>query len=111
MSTKEVGWEPEDWPEPASVEINGLEFVCTCQACPEQYDVFKDGKQVAYVRLRWSHLRVDVPECGQTTIYSEEYNDGGTEVGYCGIFDDEGRRPQLTKIAERINKHYETTNS
>lgn len=98
MSTKEVGWEPEDWPEPASVEINGLEFVCTCQACPEQYDVFKDGKQVAYVRLRWSHLRVDVPECGQTTIYSEEYND-------------EDRRPQLTKIAERINKHYETTNS
>jgi hypothetical protein len=49
--------------------INGLEFVETSMACPEQYDVFKDGKQVGYVRLRHGTLRVDYPDCGDETIF------------------------------------------
>ena len=27
----------------------GLEFKLTCSACPEQYDVYLDNKQVGYV--------------------------------------------------------------
>ena len=38
--------------------IKGLNFKKTCDACPEQYDVFKDEKQVGYVRLRWGNLTV-----------------------------------------------------
>lgn len=32
--------------------IQKLEFRETCGSCPEQYDVFKGGRQVGYVRLR-----------------------------------------------------------
>lgn len=53
-----------------------LRFEQTCTACPEQYDVFDDeGKQVAYVRLRWGRLRVDVPDCGHQTIFSHQFDD------------------------------------
>lgn len=48
---------------------NGLELVLTCSACPEQYEVFKDGKQVGYYRLRFGEFRVDFPDCGGDTIY------------------------------------------
>ena len=54
-----------------------LEIVNTCGACPEQYDIFKDGKQVAYYRLRHGEFRVDIPECGGETIYNDEpFGDG-----------------------------------
>ena len=79
--------------------IDGLTFDQTCGACPEQYDVFKDGEQVGYVRLRHGYLRVDVPDCGDTTIYEHSFSDG-----WQGIFDSEDQRTEhLTKIATAIN--------
>ena len=39
--------------------INGLYFKQTCIIAPEQYDVFLDGKYVAYVRCRWGKLSVN----------------------------------------------------
>lgn len=39
-----------------------LNFVKTCDECPEQYDVFdEDGYRVAYVRLRQGWLSVECP--------------------------------------------------
>ena len=42
--------------------VNGYDFVCTCHACPEQYDVYKGnytrGNRVAYIRKRWGYLAV-----------------------------------------------------
>ena len=38
--------------------VNGLYFKQTCVIAPEQYDVFLDGKYVAYVRCRWGRLRI-----------------------------------------------------
>ena len=35
--------------------IKNLKFVKTCDACPEQYDVYQGDKKVAYIRLRWVH--------------------------------------------------------
>ena len=35
----------------------GLKYVLTCSAYPEQYDVLKDEKLVGYVRLRHGLLR------------------------------------------------------
>ena len=34
------------------IEIDGYELRLTCGACPEQYDVYKDGVEVGYMRLR-----------------------------------------------------------
>lgn len=71
-------------------ENNGLEIEMTCGACPEQYEVFKNGKQVAYFRLRHGRFRVDYPDCGGETIY-EAYPDGD------GCFDDGERTNYLTE--------------
>ena len=51
-------------------EIDGLRLVCTCSACPEQYEVFDaTGQRVGYLRLRHGHFRADVPDCGGETVY------------------------------------------
>ena len=49
-------------------EVGGLQFYITCEASPEQYDVYEptpggDYRQVGYVRLRYGRLTVDCPEC------------------------------------------------
>ena len=57
------------------IKTINIEFHLTCSACPEQYDVFKDNKQVGYVRLRWGHLRAEYPDvCGEE-VYSAEIGD------------------------------------
>jgi hypothetical protein len=85
--------------ERKDVYINGLRFVMTCIACPEQYDVFDgSGKQVGYVRLRHGELRCDYPDCGGETIY--EVDPAGD-----GCFDtDEERDYHLKEIALRIRE-------
>lgn len=55
--------------------IDGLEFDRTCAACPEQYDVTKDGKQVGYVRLRWGCLTCDYPDQTGEEIFSHRFKD------------------------------------
>ena len=53
-----------------------LTFKLTCKACPEQYDVFdEEDRQVAYVRLRFGVLRVDIPNVGDINIYKKEFED------------------------------------
>lgn len=60
---------------------HNLEINLTCGACPEQYEVFKDGKQIAYYRLRHGEFRVDHPECGGETIYESEPQGDGVFEG------------------------------
>jgi hypothetical protein len=39
------------------MDANNLRLVCTCGACPEQFDVYSDeNKLVGYIRFRWGHL-------------------------------------------------------
>lgn len=40
---------------------HGLELELTCLACPEQYDVFFNGFQVGYLRLRGGWFTVEYP--------------------------------------------------
>ena len=42
----------------------------TCWCCPEQYDVYLDGNQVGYLRLRHGYFRCDYLDCGGETLYS-----------------------------------------
>jgi len=78
-----------------------LNFNKTCDGCPEQYDVYdENGRYVAYIRLRWGHLRVD-DDMGNT-IYSHDF-----EECYKGWFDtDEEREAYLGLIGTKIQDHY-----
>ena len=74
---------------------NGFEIKLTCFACPEQYDVFKDGKQVAYYRLRHGGFTVESPDCGGYMIYEAE-PDGD------GIFEEYERLVYLEKAMQKL---------
>ncbi len=80
---------------------NGLTLNLTCNAFPEQYEVFEGEKQVAYYRLRHGEFRIDYPTCGDETIYEAE------PMGD-GMFDDSERFNYLTKamriVKDKINK-------
>lgn len=84
-------------------ESDGLKFVSTCLACPEQYDVYdlQTKKQVGYVRLRWGRLRVDYPDVRGHTVYEHSFPDG-----LQGCFDtDEQRTEHLTKAAKALKEY------
>lgn len=72
----------------------------TCYACPEQYDVFLDGKQVGYLRLRHGYFRCDYPNCGGETVYGS-YTEGD------GMFDEEERLYHLNKAIAALAKKLE----
>jgi len=81
------------------MEIKGLFFHDTCSACPEQYDVYKDGQLVGYVRLRWGGLSCEYPYIFGERIYEYAFDDG-----YKGCFDDHDERMlHLNAIADAIN--------
>ena len=83
--------------------IKGLDFKQTCGGCPEQYDVFKDGKQVGYVRLRWGGLSCRYPDHEGDAIYTESFDDG-----WKGCFDDDNERNKyLLIIANELNSYLE----
>ena len=82
-------------------KINGIEFIKTCEWCPEQYYV-KDmsGKIVGYVRLRFGHITCRYPDVNGKLIYEETVGDEFT-----GMFYDEKQRIyNLKKISDEIIK-------
>jgi len=81
------------------MEINGYKLQLTCGACPEQYDVYKDEKQVGYLRLRHGEFRADSPDCGDETVYYTEDTEGD------GAFEDHERMRFLTEAIQAIDKH------
>ena len=89
-----------DWPE--NLTINEHTLVCTCMACPEQYDVFNsNGSKVGYLRLRHGNFRADCPTVGGTTVYSSKTKGDG-------VFSEDERIAELTKAIQEIKKHWET---
>lgn len=77
------------------MNINGYELVQTCGACPEQYDVHKDGENVAYLRLRHGSFRADCPYGGETVYSSNPVGDG--------IFEDNERMIHLEAAIKAID--------
>lgn len=57
---------------------SGLELVKTCDACPEQYDVYKGDKQIAYMRLRHGYFYVT--RFGEKIHDAEPKGDGCFQV-------------------------------
>lgn len=82
----------------AAVDIDGLKLVCTCGACPEQYDVFDaTGKKVGYLRLRHGFFRAEYPDCLEETVY-EAYPRGD------GIFEPDEREMYLKAAVAALKK-------
>lgn len=79
--------------------VKGCKLVMTCQACPEQYDVFFDGLQIGYLRLRHGSFRATYPDY-----------DGEDVFAACpegdGFFEDHERFKYLkAAVAALIDKH------
>lgn len=62
-------------PDP-EFEIDGYKLVQTCGACPEQYDVYRHGQDVAYLRLRHGYFYAEVPFGGTIVYEAEPKGDG-----------------------------------
>ncbi len=81
-----------------SQHINNYFLKLTCGACPEQYDVFKDDKQVGYLRLRHGFFYADHPDCGGERVYESEDMQGD------GMFLAEERQKYLEAAIEALDK-------
>jgi hypothetical protein len=78
-----------------------LKLVMTCEACPEQYDVFhEDGSMCGYLRLRHGHFRVEFPDCGGEQLYSANTKGDGS-------FDDDEREYHLRAAMNAIYRRLE----
>lgn len=99
MSDEWDEWEKakEEFIKHVDLEINGYELRLSCRACPEQYDVYKDGKEVAYFRLRHGWFYVSTPTCNDHIIY--EASPKGD-----GIFEEDERMKYLTEAIEAVDK-------
>ncbi len=82
------------------ITIKGLMFYKVGEACPEQYEVFKGNKQVAYIKLRYGHLRAIYPNINGEVIYEKKYK----EIYKGWFFDDEEKMVELNNIADCILK-------
>lgn len=77
--------------------INELEFRRTGFMCPEQYEVFRNNVQVAYIRLRWGHLSVTYLDYNGDLIFEHKFKDN-----LRGAFPTGEREKWLEVIAEKI---------
>lgn len=74
---------------------HGLELKLTCEACPEQYDVLKNGLPIALCHLRNGQFRVFANE--HILLYCEAQGDGIFEAGE--------RLPMMRKALKEILIH------
>lgn len=91
-----------DYNKTIRIKAVNIDFELTCGACPEQYDVYIEGVQHGYVRLRWGGLRCDYPDVGGETIYQYSFDEG-----FQGCFDDDEQRDfHLELIAKSIYNRF-----
>lgn len=90
-----------------SICIEGYLFHKTCEAWPEQYDVYRGSKQVAYIRLRMGRLSVSVPDVGGEVVYYKDYKNDSAK-GY--FYTQEERMGQLRKIVKILKKERTNVN-
>lgn len=95
MEYTETDGEEYDWPK--DIVIDGMLFQMTCSACPEQYDVWYNEKQIGYIRLRWGILRAYYPSHMGDKVYEAIIGDGEWQ----GHFSNEEERIEhLSNIAK-----------
>jgi hypothetical protein len=87
-------------PSPADIIIGHYRLICTCSACPEQYDVIDDinNTVVGYLRLRHGHFTAEYPDCGGELVYNAATRGDGM------FDDDEERMRELTAAVAAISR-------
>ena len=65
--------------------------------CPEQYDVYLDGNEIGYLRLRHGHFRAETPFGGQVVYTAEPEGDG--------CFEDHERDQYLAAAIKAIDDY------
>ena len=83
------------------MQILDYNLICTCQCCPEQYDVLdSEGKQSGYIRLRGGNFRVYYPDTGGELVFYHRFE----EDAWKGMFDNEEEREKyLTEAVKAIH--------
>lgn len=79
---------------------NMFELEMTCCSCPEQYDVYLDGKQVGYLRLRHGRFTAECPDALREVVYT-------AHPAGDGRFEDDEREHYLTSACLAIKDHLE----
>jgi hypothetical protein len=79
---------------------DGIDMQETCGACPEQYDVYVEGEEIAYIRLRHGYLSVRVPDPAGEEIFGKCF--GGDK----GCFTSEERDFYLPLIQCALFNYY-----
>lgn len=64
-----------------------MRLMKTCDACPEQYDVYQGKLMVGYIRLRGGRFQVTCPDVGGEEVLCHHFEDQ-----WKGQFDDDGER-------------------
>ncbi len=77
------------------MKIGIFEIEKTCDACPEQYQVTVDGKNVAYLRLRHGRFYAACPDVGGEVVY-QAYPEGD------GVFNPAEREVYLISACAAI---------
>lgn len=90
-----------------SICIEGYLFHKTCEAWPEQYDVYKGKRQIAYVRLRMGNLTVRVPDVDGELVYHKNYEKDPAK-GY--FYTQEERMGQLRRIVKILKEGRKNAN-
>lgn len=63
-------------------DLNEIQLVQTCTACPEQYDAFLGDTKVGYLRLRHGSFTAEYLRPGGELVYhAETHGDGHFEPG------------------------------
>lgn len=84
------------------MKTNGYTLEMTCGAYPEQYDVYKDGKQVGYLRLRHGFFEAEYPDSDGVSVYTAEPEGDG-------MFADEFERERhLNAAIDALDKHIQS---
>lgn len=86
-----------------SLQILGCTLNCTCTACPEQYDVFFNGINIGYLRLRHGVFYASA-DVGYDVVY--EASPKGD-----GMFDDDEREFYLTNAVTKLLERYHSQES
>lgn len=81
------------------MNLLGYDLVLTCRSCPEQYDVFLNGRPVGYMRLRWGNFTVTCPDVDGTEVYDRCTHGNGS-------FEDDERMEQLIAGVQAITKYH-----
>lgn len=83
--------------------MNKLTFVLTGSACPEQYDVYKDGTNIGYIRVRWGCAVFASDPCYNIIFVSGSIGDSC----WAGKFDSDQQRNDFFDLCNNVYSVYE----